>query len=43
VAVTGETSLLTAPPITLTPSQALDALAKIRDGLEMLERETIES
>lgn len=43
VAVTGGTSLLTAPPITLTPSQALDALAKIRDGLEMLERETIES
>ena len=43
VAVTGETSLLTAPPITLNPSQALDALAKIRDGLEMLERETIES
>lgn len=43
LAVTGETSLLTAPPITLTPSQALDALAKIRDGLEMLERETIES
>ncbi|TVQ02839.1 MAG: aminotransferase class III-fold pyridoxal phosphate-dependent enzyme [Planctomycetaceae bacterium] len=41
--VTSDTTLLACPPMTATPEDLLEVLSTLRRGLEMLERETIES
>jgi acetylornithine/N-succinyldiaminopimelate aminotransferase len=43
LAVTNDTTLLACPPLSVTANNLIDIFARLRSGLEMVERETIES